>query len=233
MRPSTLTLFLLTLLTATPGHATAIVTTLSQTSSGSLEDTLAGPTPSWPSQWGAQEFIPQFDATLDSVGLRLVWTPDPVSAPNYVAPQVQLWSGTSTTPTSLVGTLTTPSGTMQANTTTTLTFGGNGLNLSAGTSYWIVLESSVSDFSWRSLSPNVVCDAATCGPAFAALSMLTVDEGQDWEPNKDGTGAGITARMEVDVTEDAGSTPEPATAWLVVPLGALGLFLRHRGFART
>lgn len=197
--------------------------TLAQTS-GSAWDSLAGPNPNGKIQWVAQEFVPQFGATLDSVTLRLVWTP-PFT--DLVSPVVELWAGSPTAPSTLVGTLISPAVSMSMYVTTSVTFDGNHLALAANTPYWIVLESPVSTFSWRSLSPTVVCDAAKCGSAFAATSSVSIDGGLNWLSNLDVNKSAMTARMQVDVT-GVSDVPEPATAWLLLPLGALPLFLRRR-----
>jgi hypothetical protein len=210
-------------LSVAPGQAGTIVTTLAQTS-GSL-DPMA-----MPGQSDAQKFIPQADAILDLVTLRLGRVPGLGSPEDpFVSPVVSLYADDGTGPGALVGALIAPGTYMPMYTLMSIAFGGNNLRLEADTAYWIVLESPSSAYAWRSLTPALVpsCPVSQCGPAYAPDNMVKVTN-SGWLPNlNNSSGLTLTARMQIDVSDAPAAVPEPATTWLLVPLLAMPLFRRR------
>lgn len=162
-----------------------------------------------PDSWLAQQFTPQAAATLVTVVLRMSGTPM-----SEGVPVAELYSDAGSQPGVSLGVLISPAEAPPWS-ATNVAFGGNNLALAANTPYWIVLTPAW--YAWRATAAG--CDAATCGPAYSALSMHTSSGA--WYPDT------WTLKMQVDVVE-ASAVPEPAAVWLLLPLAGTLLSLRRR-----
>lgn len=164
-----------------------------------------------PDSWLAQKFIPQTNATLDTVILRMSGTPM-----SEGLPVAELYSDDGAWPGISLGVLISPAEAPPWS-ATNVAFGGNNLPLTAGVSYWIVLKTEW--YAWRATTVTN-CDAATCGPAFSPDSAHTIESG-GWSSDT------WVLKMQVDVNE-ATAVPEPAALWLALPLAGLPLRLRRK-----
>jgi hypothetical protein len=163
-----------------------------------------------PGFWIAQQFVPVTAATLDTVILRMARNSSAEDAP-----VVELYSG-ATQPTVSLGTLTSSGFPISDMGWTNVTFEGTNLPLMAGTAYWIVMKAPTSSYTWRAVNADT---CGSCGPAFSAVSFHTDSNGAWWV---DSPVHPLT--MQVNATD--AQVPEPATLWLVAPMGVL--MLRRR-----
>jgi hypothetical protein len=95
---------------------------------------------------------------------------------------------------------------------------GNSIPLSAGVPYWVVARAESGKFYWSMTAAN---NNYGEGSAFVSTRAWSVQGDSSWVK----VDSGGTLMMQV-YSEDA--VPEPGTFLLVVPFGALALYLRRR-----
>jgi hypothetical protein len=121
---------------------------------------------------------------------------------------LDLYSNVNGTPGTLLGTLQAPTG--FSSTLTPTSFGGDGLQLSANTTYWAVLLPNSGTTEWAYTDDNT-----GSGVGFQTNWGISYDAGSGWFTSD-------TQPMQMRVDADpAGTTPEPASALLLLIGAAL------------
>ena len=131
--------------------------------------------------------------------------------------EVDLYSNSLLQPGSLLGTLISPLSysTSLSNTT----FSGNGLTLSANSTYWLVLKALSGEFDWAWTSDNT-----GAGTGFQGTWGNSTDAGVTWYTY-------AVYPTQFSVTTTTAAVPEPGTELLAMGgflIGAMALYIKQR-----
>jgi hypothetical protein len=154
---------------------------------------------------GASFETSNYDSTLKQVDVRLKTT---VASD----PLIQLYSDSGGAPGVIRGSL----GSASANASSELSFSGNGLLLTANTTYWIVAKAeSTNTFEWSYANTN-----SGVGPGFQPTWAITYDSGITWFTED-------TLPMQMRVEDSSMVAPEPGST-LLVGVGVLAVLIEEK-----